>query len=451
MGRAASIVAREATAAQLLGACDVLRARGDARGLPRRGAAVIGALFTEGAHTVTTPSALDRRRAQPAPARRGGRPAGVLARGRRRGPARRRRPSPTCGRAVDAAPPLPDPADGVLVVLEARPRARRRCSPRPSLGDGLVRPGASPPRARRAAGARRPRGPRVPPQLLVGAGRLPRRRPVLRAVGLPHHVAPARGARGHAARSASRAFWGRRARRLLPGAVRDGHRRHGVRGPGGPLRATPTFIASFDLADAALRGVRDAAVRRELVADRRAPQLLRAVLLAEPAPAHLEPRDRGAVLPPVAVRDARAARQGARDAPPARPVGVGRHRRRVDGAHGAALRPGRPVARLLRHRHEDRGPRRRRGARLAHRAASRDADGGRAVAPRDRARRPGRSSSCSWSPRGPRGGIPDDFMFRGRVPPRVGPLRDRDRRRATRGVACSPSGSRCVPSSRSGS
>jgi hypothetical protein len=54
-GRVASLVAREATAAQLLGACDVLVLEGSP-GDCRDAARVIGALFTDGAHTVTTPS-----------------------------------------------------------------------------------------------------------------------------------------------------------------------------------------------------------------------------------------------------------------------------------------------------------------------------------------------------------------------------------------------------------
>ena len=55
-GRAASIVAREATTAQLLGACTLLYLEGEASGC-RDAAAIVTALFTEGVHSVTTPSA----------------------------------------------------------------------------------------------------------------------------------------------------------------------------------------------------------------------------------------------------------------------------------------------------------------------------------------------------------------------------------------------------------
>lgn len=54
-GRAASVVAREAAAARLLGACDVLLLEGSP-GACRDAAQVIEALFTEGLHTVTTAS-----------------------------------------------------------------------------------------------------------------------------------------------------------------------------------------------------------------------------------------------------------------------------------------------------------------------------------------------------------------------------------------------------------
>jgi hypothetical protein len=116
-GRAASIVAREATAAQLLGACDVLVLEGTAADC-RDAATVIGALFTEGAHTVTTPSSsiVDARNL-PLPDVAGGPPVcwregddvlqlvdGAVA---------------TRGRAVVAAVPLPAPTEGVLVVVEA--------------------------------------------------------------------------------------------------------------------------------------------------------------------------------------------------------------------------------------------------------------------------------------------------------------------------------------------
>jgi hypothetical protein len=55
-GRAPGIVAREATTSQLLGACEVLLLEGPVPSC-RDAAKVVGALFTPGAHTVTTPTA----------------------------------------------------------------------------------------------------------------------------------------------------------------------------------------------------------------------------------------------------------------------------------------------------------------------------------------------------------------------------------------------------------
>ena len=70
--------------------------------------------------------------------------------------------------------------------------------------------------ARRPAGARRRRGAALPRRRRVAAGRLPRRRRLLRAQRLPDHVAAAGRARGDRAASTSGRFWMRRARRLLP-------------------------------------------------------------------------------------------------------------------------------------------------------------------------------------------------------------------------------------------
>jgi hypothetical protein len=52
-GRAASVIAREATATQLLGACHALYLEGDVPSC-RNAATVIATLFVEGAHTVVT-------------------------------------------------------------------------------------------------------------------------------------------------------------------------------------------------------------------------------------------------------------------------------------------------------------------------------------------------------------------------------------------------------------
>jgi hypothetical protein len=115
-GRMASLVAREASAAQLLGACDVLVLEGSTSEC-RDAARVIGALFTAGAHTVTTPTAsIVEARNLPLPDAVDGLPVcwcegdevvqlvhGEVA---------------SCGRARAATLPLPDPAEGELVVVE---------------------------------------------------------------------------------------------------------------------------------------------------------------------------------------------------------------------------------------------------------------------------------------------------------------------------------------------
>jgi hypothetical protein len=115
-GRMASLVAREATAAQLLGACDVLLLEGSTPEC-RDAARVIGALFTEGAHTVTTRTeSIVEARNRPLPDVVGGPPVywcegddvvqlvdGDVA---------------PCGRVIAATLPLPAPAPGALVVAE---------------------------------------------------------------------------------------------------------------------------------------------------------------------------------------------------------------------------------------------------------------------------------------------------------------------------------------------
>ena len=120
-GRYASIVAREATAAQLLGACDVLVLEGEPAAC-RDAAVVVTALFVEGVHTVTTPTTqILGARNRPVPNVDGGPPVCW-------------RVGPTlfqlvegepvaCGRAVDldAAMPLPEAEHGVLVALGHEP------------------------------------------------------------------------------------------------------------------------------------------------------------------------------------------------------------------------------------------------------------------------------------------------------------------------------------------
>lgn len=117
-GRQASMVAREATTAELLGACGVLLLEGDASDC-RDAALIIGALFTEGVHTVTTPTAIVvGARNLPQPDVAGGPPVrwqegAALVRLVDGEPA-------VCGSVVechaDEAWPAPEP--GVLVVIE---------------------------------------------------------------------------------------------------------------------------------------------------------------------------------------------------------------------------------------------------------------------------------------------------------------------------------------------
>ena len=92
------------------------------RGAPRTAAtrrASSSALFTEGAHTVTTPSSSDRRRAQP-PAS-GRRPAARRCAGARATTCSSSSTAPSRPAVARSArpPPLPAPAEGVLVVVEA--------------------------------------------------------------------------------------------------------------------------------------------------------------------------------------------------------------------------------------------------------------------------------------------------------------------------------------------
>jgi hypothetical protein len=71
-GRAASIIAREATATQLLGACHALLLEGDVASC-RDAATVIATLFSEGTHTVITDTArVDGARNNPLPDVEGG-------------------------------------------------------------------------------------------------------------------------------------------------------------------------------------------------------------------------------------------------------------------------------------------------------------------------------------------------------------------------------------------
>jgi hypothetical protein len=117
-GRAASIVAREATAAQLLGGCDVVLLDGEPARC-RDAAVVVGALCSGGTHSIETPTErVDGARNDPAPDVPGGLP--VLW-----------RDGTSLFQVVDGVPTvcgdvvvvpavsrLPAPSAGTLVVLE---------------------------------------------------------------------------------------------------------------------------------------------------------------------------------------------------------------------------------------------------------------------------------------------------------------------------------------------
>jgi hypothetical protein len=117
-GRAASIIAREATAAQLLGACHALFLEGDVASC-RDAATVIASLFVEGTHTVITDTAhVDGARNLPVPDVAGG--PGIFWRDHdevwHQGPDGPRR----CGqlREMPCSTAMPAPEAGELVVLE---------------------------------------------------------------------------------------------------------------------------------------------------------------------------------------------------------------------------------------------------------------------------------------------------------------------------------------------
>jgi hypothetical protein len=117
-GRTASVVAREATAAELLGACHVLLLEGEAAAC-RDAARVVTTLFTEGAHTVSTPTAaIVGARNLPLPDVPGGPPVcwregGVLLQQVNGAPVERGRVL-----VVVAGERLPEPEANVLVVVE---------------------------------------------------------------------------------------------------------------------------------------------------------------------------------------------------------------------------------------------------------------------------------------------------------------------------------------------
>ena len=138
----------------------------------------------------------------------------------------------------------------------------------------------------------------------MGRRRLPRRRHVLRPLRLPDHDAARRpSASRHRAGSSLDAFWGRRARRLLPALFL--------------LLVVVVLYGSATMSAAPARGpagrrAREPLLRRQLALHRHRPVVLRPAHPALAAPAPLVARDRGAVLPGVAV--GRGRRPGARAA-----------------------------------------------------------------------------------------------------------------------------------------
>ena len=163
-----------------------------------------------------------------------------------------------------------------------------------------------PARPQRAAGAGGARRGGLPPAAGVGLGGLSGGRPLLRAVGLPHHHPPARGVGGD------------RRPRTWP--------RSGAAGPGACCRRCSCVVAALALylsstrssagpgANGSGRPVRPprrcprhAALRGQLARHLRPPVLLRPVLDALAAAAHLVAGDRGAVLPGLAAGAAPAA------------------------------------------------------------------------------------------------------------------------------------------------
>ena len=199
-------------------------------------------------------------------------------------------------------------------------RARRPDADRPGTERGLGHPGRDRPgargrgptrvhaRPRRAAGGRHRERPGLPRRLRLGRGRQSRGQRLLRPERIPDHPPAARGVdpdRDHPARrllgqagptSASRVAGAARRHPPLRLAVRPG------RDPGLPARRRPEH----------------ALLRRELAPDRDRPELLRPRVGTVPAPPHVDPGDRGAVLPGLAARGARSADPPALHPGPAR-------------------------------------------------------------------------------------------------------------------------------------
>ncbi|CAA9257268.1 MAG: hypothetical protein AVDCRST_MAG20-2487, partial [uncultured Acidimicrobiales bacterium] len=216
-------------------------------------------------------------------------------------------------------------------------RGPRRDGPCRGRGPACAAARASARRPARTRRRRRPAVPRRPPRWW-----LPRRRPLLRAVRLPHHVAaPPRGRQQRPDHPLE----------LLgaPGATAAAG--HGG-GPGGGRRVRPLRGRHVRARPDPGRRHRDHRLRRQLAGDLRRPGLLGPLRRPVAAPAHVERGHRGAVLPAVAARHRRAAPLAG-----SRPAAVDRARHRagprsdLSCLDGAAVRPRRQHPGLLRHGH----------------------------------------------------------------------------------------------------
>ena len=188
----------------------------------------------------------------------------------------------------------------------------------------------------------RRRGARSDPlslRVLVGLGWVPRRRHVLRALGIPDHVAAHRRVGGDELPPA-RSVLGPAHPSAAPRAAARAHR-------GRALRVFHRALVPARSSAGRWTGL--LVLRRELAVHRLRPVVLRALLRRVAAPAPLVARDRGAVLPGVADRDSRLFEGGTR--PLARPRGrVRRRHRGLDAGDGRAVFERGSVARVLRNR-----------------------------------------------------------------------------------------------------
>ncbi len=221
----------------------------------------------------------------------------------------------------DAGPADLPPGARVTDTTIARRATRRRRRPTTAVT------GAAPPRPQRPAGRGGHRRRGVPPPARMGAGWVPRGRPLLRPLRLPDHHAPARGV-GRTGRINLAAFWGRRARRLLPAlflvvaalgalphlqrALRRPRCQRADRPPGlrGDAIATLLYVNNWHLIYA----------HQSYFAQFSTPS---------PLAAHLVAGDRGAVLPGLAPRAAAAV--------PLRPARLARRRRRRSPSRSACV------------------------------------------------------------------------------------------------------------------